>query len=337
MNTKVTDLPILKQAPALRGLEGALVAALESQGSVVLIKSMPDGRYQYASTHAAQDWLLGVDPIGMGDADLFMPEQAMILRAADQQAMVQSKGISTEHHVERRGETRHYVVWRQALQRPDGRPLGLLCSWHDVTAQRSLEQRLQSVVLQLEQQQRNFSASKGEASGQPHVRDQISGLYNRLHFEEQLRREADLSTREQREFAIVAMAVDGMDRIRHAHGPEACERVIESLGRLLRDNTRVMDSPCRLGGERFVVLLSGIGLASAHARMEQFRKQCAQHVVANQAQQIAFTVSMGIASFPHTAGSVDELMKSADRALMQSRDKGGNHLTLSSIQLPPKL
>ena len=59
---------------------------------------------------------------------------------------------------------------------------------------------------------------------------------------------------EQREFALVAMAIDNMDDIRRLHGVEACERVVESLGRLLRANTRAMDSPCRLGGDRFVVL-----------------------------------------------------------------------------------
>jgi len=108
--------------------------------------------------------------------------------------------------------------------------------------------------------------------------------------------------------------------------------VIEALGRLLRANTRAMDSPCRLGGDRFVVLLSGVGLATAHSRMEHLRKACAQHIVAYNGQQIPFTVSMGIASFPHTAGAVDELMRSADRAMAASRDRGGNHLTLASIQ-----
>jgi len=39
-----------------------------------------------------------------------------------------------------------------------------------------------------------------------------------------------------------------------------------------------------------------------------------------------------VASFPHTAGSVDELMRSADRAMAQSRERGGNYLTLASIQ-----
>ena len=83
------------------------------------------------------------------------------------------------------------------------------------------------------------------------------------------------------------------------------------------------------------MLLSGIGLATAHSRMEQLRRQCAAHVVPYNGQQIPFTVSMGVASFPHTAGSVEEIMRSADRALGTARESGGNRVALASIQFVP--
>ena len=320
-----------RAGPVLQGLEAALVRSLEHFGAVVFIKDAVSGRYQYVSDSARGSWLWRTDPLGALDLDLFDPAQAVVLRAADQQALASSTGCAAEHHIERNGERRDFSVWRQALRRPDGTPSGLMCAWQDVTESRRRDQQVHTLLEQLEQQQRAYAALRGEAQDHQ-VRDQVSGLYHRAHFEEQLRREADLSSREQREFAIVAVSVDNMDQIRLTHGVEACERVVEALGRLLRANTRAMDSPCRLGGDRFVVLLSGVGLATSHARMEHLRKQCAQHVVAFNAQQISFTVSMGVASFPHTAGSVDELMRSADRAMTQSRERGGNHLTLSSIQ-----
>jgi diguanylate cyclase (GGDEF)-like protein len=243
-------------------------------------------------------------------------------------------GFAAEHRLERQGERREYLVWRQALRDDDGQPSRVLSSWQDITEVRKREQQFQAALQQLEQQQLANAELRREMEDNQ-VRDNVSGLYHRAHFEEQLRREADLSSREQREFAIVAVAVDGMDEIRQTYGADSCERVVEALGRLLRANTRAMDSPCRLGGDRFVVLLSGVGLATAHSRMEHLRKQCSQHIVAYNGQQSPFTVSMGIASFPHTAGSVEELMRSADRAMAVSREKGGNHLTLASIQFVP--
>lgn len=318
-------------APPLGDLDNALVRGLEQVGAGVLIKDLSSGRYEFASASARSLWPGARDPQGANDAELFDAVQAVALRAAEQQAVSLDNGFATEHRLERNGERRDYSVWRQALRNPQGQAVRVVSCWHDLTEQRKREQHLQAALQQLEEQQRANEALRREMQDNQ-VRDNVSGLYHRAHFEEQLRREADLSSREQREFAIVAVLVDGMDEIRQTYGADSCERVVEALGRLLRVNTRAMDSPCRLGGDRFVVLLSGVGLATAHARMEQLRKQCSQHIVAYNGQQIPFTVSMGVASFPHTAGSVEELMRSAERAMALSREKGGNSLTLASIQ-----
>jgi diguanylate cyclase (GGDEF)-like protein len=227
---------------------------------------------------------------------------------------------------------RECVAWRRPVSVAD--KVMLLTVWQDVSETRRRDAQLQTALEQLEAQQKANAALRRELEGNQ-VRDTVSGLYQRAHFEEQLRREADLSSREQREFALVSVAVDNMDEVLRLHGAEGCERVIEALGRLLRANTRAMDSPCRLGGDRFVVLLSGVGLATAHSRMEHLRRQCAQHVVPYNGQQIPFTVSMGVASFPHTAGIVEELLRSADRAMAGAREKGGNRIVLASIQFAP--
>jgi diguanylate cyclase (GGDEF)-like protein len=323
--------------PAAGRLDDALIQGLDRMGVAVLVKEWPAGRYTLVSECARQVLGLQREAQGAMDTDLFDAVQAVALRAADQQALaLMSSGVGcmAEHRIERQGGRRDYVVWRQALRYEDDGSTRVVACWQDVTEQRKREQQLQAALEQLEQQQVANEALRREMQDNQ-VRDNVSGLYHRAHFEEQLRREADLSSREQREFAIVSVAVDGMDEIRQTHGGDSCERVVEALGRLLRANTRAMDSPCRLGGDRFVVLLSGVGLATAHARMEQLRKQCAQHIVAFNGQQIPFKVSMGVASFPHTAGSVEELMRSADRAMAHSREKGGNRITLASIQFVP--
>lgn len=314
-------------------LSGTLPLALDHLGLAVLVKDGVGGRYE-AANEAAQQMLAPNGPllVGRSDAEVFDATQAVPMRTAEQQAVSQSAGFSVEHRVELGGHKRDFLVWRQALQA--GAESRLLSIWQDVTESRKRDQQLQVALAQLEVQQKaNDELRRNMQDSQ--VRDGVSGLYHRAHFEEQLRREADLSSREQREFAVVSMAIDGLDEILRLHGAEGAERVIEALGRLLRVNTRAMDSPCRLGGDRFVVLLSGIGLATAHSRMEQLRRQCAGHIVAFNGQQIPFTVSMGVASFPHTAGAVEEIMRSADRALGSARESGGNRVALASIQFVP--
>ena len=99
-----------------------------------------------------------------------------------------------------------------------------------------------------------------------------------------------------------------------------------------RGDTRAMDAACRYDDRRFAVLLSGVGLATAHARMEGLRRQCATQIVVLDGQELGFTVSMGVASFPHTAHSQDELVSSCDSALAEAKRRGGNHVTLASIR-----
>ena len=93
-----------------------------------------------------------------------------------------------------------------------------------------------------------------------------------------------------------------------------------------------MDASCRIDEDRFAVLLSGVGLATAHSRMEGLRRQCATQIVVLDGQELGFTVSMGVASFPHTAHSEAELFQASDTALREAHKRGGNHVALASIQ-----
>ncbi len=164
------------------------------------------------------------------------------------------------------------------------------------------------------------------------LRDRATGLYTRSQFEDQLRREVDLSTREHREFALVLIEIDAFsDKVRELGAP-AQARVFEAMGRLLRGNTRAMDASCRLDDRLFGILLSGVGLATAHARMEGLRRQCAAQIVVLDAQELGFSVSMGVASFPHTATALADLLSACEGALLEARRRGGNHLTLASIR-----
>ena len=94
-----------------------------------------------------------------------------------------------------------------------------------------------------------------------------------------------------------------------------------------------MDSSCRVGQQRFAVLLSGVGLATAHSRMEGLRRQCATQIVVLAGEALRFSVSMGVASYPHTASSQAELMAASSAALDEAQRRGGNGVALARIRL----
>jgi diguanylate cyclase (GGDEF)-like protein len=306
------------------------MSLLDRAEAMFAIKDASTGRYVHAN--ARMQSLFGRGADGLVDEQWADPQACASLRTADQSAMVQTVPQVSEHRLELGGVRREFSVTRLALPAADGSAPRYLCSiWQDLTAQRQAESQLQLALRQLEEQQQANETLRREMQGQG-VRDAVTGLYQHGHFDDQLRREVDLSSREHREFALVSVALDPLGEAARASGDEGRKRVLEALGRLLRSNTRAMDASCRLSEDRFAVLLSGVGLATAHARMEGLRRQCATQLVMLNGQDLGFTVSMGVASFPHTAHTQEDLLQAADTALSQAQRRGGNHVTLASIR-----
>ena len=314
-------------------LAGVLLEVLDRVDVLLSVKEVSTGRYLHVNPGMAA--LFGRDAgamAGSTDAEMMEPAQSAAMRAAEQSALAHAAPTLSEHRIDRDGHKREFRVTRLPLARADGGPSRhVLAVWLEQTGAHQREQQLQQALAQLEQQQVAAEVLRRETHDQG-LRDSATGLYQRLHFDDQLRREVDLSSREHREFALVSIALDPLNDTVKALGVDARNRVLEALGRLLRSNTRAMDASCRLDEDRFAVLLSGVGLATAHSRMEGLRRQCATQIVVLEGRDLGFTVSMGVASFPHTAHSEADLLDAADTALHEARKRGGNHVALASIR-----
>lgn len=313
------------------GVDTALLDALEALGVIWWIKDA-EGRYLRLSRSGHALFGLAPDTArGLSDADLLPHVQAATLRAADQGARAAAgRALRAEHQLEIGGLRRDLDAVRVALpSRADG-GRALLGLWLDTGPQRERSAELRAALTQLEQQQLANEALRAEVEGRG-TREPASRLVQGDQFDDFLRREIDLSLREHREFAVVCVVVDPPSAGAPLRDPARSERVRLALGQLLRSNTRAMDAPCRIDEERFAVLLSGVGLATAHARMEGLRRQCATQLVPVDGEALRFTVSMGVASFPHTAQTQAGLLQAAEAALVQARERGGNRVALASI------
>lgn len=319
----------------LQAALGTLVPALlRRDGDGLVVKDAANGVCLHANA-TMLEWLgRSADAVvGHVDADWFEPALAAALRAAEQTALANAGPLVVEHKFDWRGVRREFSVLRQRLDGGDGRVL-LAAVWRDLAPLRRREAQHAAAIEQLEQQQRANEQLRRDRQDHT-LRDLESGLYNQAHFDDQLRREVDLSTREHREFALASIEIDPLAPEVLALGPAVRARVHEALGQLLRSNTRAMDASCRFDETRFAVLLSGVGLATAHSRMEGLRRQCATQIVAHAGRDVGFTVSMGVASFPHTAHTQDELRAACDAALAEARQRGGNRVTLATIRFDP--
>lgn len=314
--------------PAL-GLLALTAALVDRDRDGLVIKDAASGVWLHVNATMAQ-WLGQPAEALIGQVNAGRLGDAAANKAADQSAAGQAGAVTAEVKLDLQGLRREFSVLRLGFDAPDGRRL-VAVVWHDVGPARQRESQLKLTLAQLEQLQLANEQLRKQAQGSS-PREGASSVYNLAHFEDQLRREVDLSTREHREFALVSITVDPLADAAGALGPKASERVIDALANLLRNNTRAMDASCRYDESHFVVLLSGVGLATAHSRMEGLRRQCATQIVVVDGQDVGFTVSMGVASFPHTAQSQDELQRSCEAALTDAVQRGGNRVALASIR-----
>lgn len=305
--------------PSLQDLLGAaLPALLERRGGLLAVRDVANGR-----------WL----QLSPALADLLAPEAqdatlAAALRAAEQTALAQpGVPLESSHEFEFKGQRREFSVLRLAIQDRGC----IVALWQDQAAERLREQQLRQALEQIEQQQQANDRLRRDMADQA-LRDPETGLHRRAHFEDQLRREVDLSMREHREFSIVFIELDAFGPKVQGLGAVGGKAVLEAMGRLLRGGTRAMDASCRYDGRRFAVLLSGVGLATAHSRMEGLRRKCATQIVVHEGQELGFTVAMGVASYPHTAATQDALLAACEAALAEAQRRGGNHVTLAAIR-----
>jgi diguanylate cyclase (GGDEF)-like protein len=309
-----------------------LPATLQARGDLLAVKDLLSQRYVYINdAMAAFLQRPAAEVLGRSDSEVFEPLLASAMRAAENTALAQGAPLTTEQRFEWAGGRHDFSVLR-LVSAAD--PLGrrYLCSvWTDLVHERQRDAQLRLALAQIEQQQRINEALRLELSDQA-LRDPVTGLYRRAHFEDQLRRELDLSTREHREFAIVFIELDPPPAKLQALGAAGERSLLEAVGRLLRSGTRAMDASCRYGERRFAVLLSGVGLATAHARMEGLRRKCATQIVVHEGQEYAFSLAMGVASFPHTAQTQESMIDACAAALTEAQRRGGNQVTLAAIR-----
>ncbi len=309
-----------------------LATTLSQRGDLLALKDAAGGSYVHVN-EAMAAWIGRPidDIIGKTDAQLFDPDLAKLLRAADVAAIANGSPLNAEHKFERDGQRYEFGATRMLVGEEGHAKRDLCVIWHNLSSERQKEAQLKAALQQLEQQQRSMEQMRLDAQDHP-LHDVTTGMHTRAHFDEQLAREVDLSTREQRQFALVTIELDPLQPAVVALGDAARQRVVEQLGRVLRSNTRAMDASGRLSGVRFAILLSGVGLATAHTRMEGLRRQCATHIVAHEGHDLGFSVSMGVASFPHTAATVEALTHSSEAGLALAQQRGGNQVTLASIR-----
>jgi diguanylate cyclase (GGDEF)-like protein len=157
-------------------------------------------------------------------------------------------------------------------------------------------------------------------------RDALTGVFNRSFLEQYLGREFENATRQGWPLSIAFCDLDHFKKVNDTHGHQAGDKVLQSLARILRSNSRDSDVVARYGGEEFVLVLPATDADTCRSICERIIGACqlARHDVG--ATGITVTLSIGFAT--HCAETpfdgVESLVGSADQALYTAKLQGRN-------------
>ena len=152
--------------------------------------------------------------------------------------------------------------------------------------------------------------------------DTLTGLPNRLQFDERLSEAMARARRAHSCLALLFLDIDHFKTINDSGGHAAGDAVLKEFARRLKATVRVTDSVARLAGDEFVIILDTVQTA---AEAEQVARKIvlAVHdafVIDGTARKI--TTSIGVALFDSDATTPSELMAHADAALYQAKSAG---------------
>jgi len=181
----------------------------------------------------------------------------------------------------------------------------------------------------LRKQSRAMQASLAHASEQLRelsVRDPLTGLYNRRHFDAELDQVFARAKTARQPVAMLMVDVDFFKRYNDGHGHPAgdvcLKGVAEVLSRVALAHGGVA---ARLGGEEFGLLLPGRSSEQASLAGQQVREAIHRAGIEHRGSPVAphVTVSVGVASVnPAQGASCHGLVQMADRALYRAKEGG---------------
>ncbi len=158
--------------------------------------------------------------------------------------------------------------------------------------------------------------------------DRLTGLNNRGHWEEELKREYSRHRRYGSTAALVMFDIDHFKKVNDTYGHQAGDKVIQAVAEVVRKEARDTDIAGRYGGEEFVILLPDVDSAGARLFAERLRQKTEALTVDYDGQVIPFTISLGVADLAQSSNDHQQLIEWADHALYQSKRNGRNQVSV---------
>jgi len=159
------------------------------------------------------------------------------------------------------------------------------------------------------------------------ITDGLTKLHNHRYLQDELARAFEESQRYERPLSLAMIDIDFFKKVNDTYGHAVGDDVLKGVAKLFRNSVRSTDLVARYGGEEFAVMMPETPLEDGITFAEKIRALIEAEPLQTQAGPILATVSIGVASAPHTrTHSAKELIVAADKALYRAKRSGRNQV-----------
>jgi diguanylate cyclase (GGDEF)-like protein len=196
----------------------------------------------------------------------------------------------------------------------DGREVGSVGFFHDLTRQRQLENELRRLS----------------------ITDSLTGLANRRHFHGVLSEEVARSERYGRPLSLICLDLDHFKPFNDNFGHQEGDNILRLLGDCARGQLRSQDHAFRVGGDEFMLLLAETGLPEGLVAANRFRESFNDswpRALTRPSQGLhPVTLSLGVAQYVSGERSEGLTMR-ADLAMYEAKRAGGDRAAAAQEQI----
>jgi diguanylate cyclase (GGDEF)-like protein len=164
------------------------------------------------------------------------------------------------------------------------------------------------------------------------ITDELTGLYNYRYFKKRLENEILRAKRYSHSLSLILFDVDYFKNYNDVLGHPSGDVALRNIANILKSSIRKSDIPVRYGGEEFCVILPEANINDAKLFAERLRRKIEAYPFEGKKEQPGgkLTISIGVASFPETAESLQSMIDRADAALYNAKRQGRNKTCLIS-------
>jgi diguanylate cyclase (GGDEF)-like protein/PAS domain S-box-containing protein len=190
----------------------------------------------------------------------------------------------------------------------DGSPQYFITHLEDITARKELENQLRYLA----------------------THDEMTGLYNRRRFDEELQRQVAYATRFGHQAALLMLDLDSFKEINDTAGHSIGDELVKGVGGRLKARLRETDVLGRIGGDEFAVFLPEVAPDQAERVAAQLVDQIARDPVMAGSMPLWTRASIGVAIFdPKSPTDASGLLRQADAAMYEAKHAGGHQIAIA--------